>query len=578
MTSFPFLSPFEGPTVNKLKLISSRSRIRKIFWVTAILTTLLLVFSAPVFGQSYSYTVDKEIADVYWEEDGSARILYMLVFTNDASGPLMEFVDIGTPNDNYNLGYMSATINNRPISHIADSEYISTGIELGLGSNAIQPGQQGTVVVDLGPISGLLYKDSQSDEYASVRFVPNYFEKGTAHGSTDFTVIFHLPPGVQPDEPRWHTSPGGWPSEPDTYLDDEGRVVYQWHNPSANATSEYEFGASFPLEYVPDDSISSSSPLDFGSTIDLSALPAICCFGGFFLLILGIIVLSVYSTNKRKLDYLPPKISIEGHGIKRGLTAVEAAVLSETPLDRVLTMILFSVVKKGAAKVVKEDPLTLERLDTKVKLRDYELEFLESLIDKSKKKRRSNLQSITINLVKSVQKKMKGFSLKETLAYYKSITKKAWQQVELAETPEIKSERFAEDIEWTLLDDKFDDKTQQVFRTGPVYLPMWWGSYRPSSTPRIPTSTKTAVPIPSGKGISLPTLPGSEFAASVVNSVQDTAAGLVGNLTGFTQGVTKTTNPPPPRTISSGSSRSGGGCACACACAGCACACAGGGR
>ena len=574
MTSLPFPSPFEGSMVNKRKQISRRNRIWKTLWITSIILSLLLVFSAPVFGQSYSHTVDQEIAEVYWEEDGSARILYNLVFTNDASGPLMEFVDIGTPNNNYNLGTMSATINNRPISHIADSEYISTGIELGLGSNSIQPGQQGTVVVDLGPISGLLYKDSQSDEYASVRFTPNYFEKGSAHGSTDFTVIFHLPPGVQPDEPRWHTSPSGWPSEPDAYLDDEGRVVYQWHNPSANAYTEYEFGASFPLEYVPADSIPSSS-----LRLDFDALVPICCVGGFFIMILGIVILSVYAGNKRKLDYLPPKISIEGHGIKRGLTAVEAAVLAETPLDRVLTMILFAVVKKGAAKVVNEDPLTLERLDTDPTLRDYEREFLEALIDKPKKKRRSNLQSVTISLVKSVQKKMKGFSLKETQAYYKSITKKAWQQVELAETPEIKSERFAEDIEWTMLDDNFDDKTKRVFRTGPVYMPMWWGSYRPSSTPSIPTSTKTAVPTPSGRGISLPTLPGADFAASVVNSVQDTAAGLVGNLTGFTQGVTKTTNPPPPpsRSISSGS-RGGGGCACACACAGCACACAGGGR
>ncbi len=569
MKSLPIASPVEGPTVNKPKQFSSRSRIWKILWVTAILASLLLVFSSPVFGQSYSFTVDQVIVDVYWESDGSARILYMIAFTNDPSGPPIEFVDIGTPSNNYNLGFMSATIDNITIAHIADSEYIPTGIELGLGSNAIQPGQKGIIIVDLGPISGLLYKDSQDDDYASARFEPNYYDREFVHGNTDVTVIFHLPPGVQPNEPRWHGAPSGWSSEPETYIDNEGRVVYLWHNPAANAYTEYEFGASFPSEYVPADSISSSS-----LRLDLSALTPICCFGGFFLLILGIIGLSAYSTNKRKLDYLPPKISIEGHGIKRGLTAVEAAILAETPLDRVLTMLLFAVVKKGAAKVVNEDPLTLERLEPAVKVRDYERDFLEALIDKPKKKRRSNLQTVTINLVKSVQKKMKGFSLKETNAYYKSITKKAWQQVENAETPEIKSERFAEDIEWTMLDDNFDDRTKQVFRTGPVYVPMWWGSYRPSSIP----STKSAAPMPSGTGMSLPTLPGSDFAASVVNSVQDTAAGLVGSIPGFTQGVTKTTNPPPPRSISSGSSRSGGGCACACACAGCACACAGGGR
>ena len=61
------------------------------------------------------------------------------------------------------------------------------------------------------------------------------------------------------------------------------------------------------------------------------------------------------------------------------------------------------------------------------------------------------------------------------------------------------------------------------------------------------------------------------------------AAGVVGDLTGFTGGVTNRTNPIPVSTPRSGSGgfRGGGGghsCACACACAGCACACAGGGR
>jgi len=39
---------------------------------------------------------------------------------------------------------------------------------------------------------------------------------------------------------------------------------------------------------------------------------------------------------KTQLQYLPPKIKIEGNGIKRGLTAVEAAVLMEQPMDKVL--------------------------------------------------------------------------------------------------------------------------------------------------------------------------------------------------------------------------------------------------
>ena len=60
------------------------------------------------------------------------------------------------------------------------------------------------------------------------------------------------------------------------------------------------------------------------------------------------------------MQYLPPKISIEGHGIKRGLTAVEAAIVMEQPMDKVLTMILFGVIKKSAASVKSREPLDVE--------------------------------------------------------------------------------------------------------------------------------------------------------------------------------------------------------------------------
>jgi len=68
----------------------------------------------------------------------------------------------------------------------------------------------------------------------------------------------------------------------------------------------------------------------------------------------------------------------------------------------------------------------------------------------------------------------------------------------------------------------------------------------------------------------------------VINGASGMAAGVVGNLTSFTSGITNRTNPIPQSSGRSGSGgfRGGGGssCACACACAGCACACAGGGR
>ena len=183
--------------------------------------------------------------------------------------------------------------------------------------------------------------------------------------------------------------------------------------------------------------------------------------------------------NKRKMAYLPPKMKIEGNGIKRGLTAVEAAILMEQPMDKIFTMILFGVLKKEAATVVKEDPLeVIASKPLPEGLHAYETEFLEA-IALSGVQRRTAMQNLMVTLVKSVSAKMKGFSHKETVAYYKDIMQRAWKMVEESDTPEVKSERYNQAMEWTMLDDRYQELTRRTFTTGPVFVPVWWPVTRP---------------------------------------------------------------------------------------------------
>ena len=171
---------------------------------------------------------------------------------------------------------------------------------------------------------------------------------------------------------------------------------------------------------------------------------------------------------------------------------------------------------------------------------------------------------------------MKGFSRKETQEYYKNIMEQAWAQVEAAKTPEVKSQKIDENLEWTMLDKDYDDRSRRVF-TGPIFVPMWWGSYDPGWHPASTGGGGLAAPAaPAPRGSSA--LPGSAMAASVVGGVQSFSSKVVGNLNAFTGRVTSVTNPPPAPSRGSYRGGGGGGCACACACAGCACACAGGGR
>jgi hypothetical protein len=552
-----------------------------------ILLALLVAIPSPALAQDYLFRLDKEVVHVLWNADGTLSLDYTLIFYNDPSGHAIEYVDLGLPNSSYDSSSIQAQINGQPVSYISSSEYegSGSGVAIALGSASIPPGGSGTVHVWVGTIRDMLFIEDTDEAYASAVFAPQWFGSQYVYGDTDLTVIFHLPPGVQSDEPRWHEAPDGFPEEPETGIDTEGRITYTWHNPAADGHSKYKFGASFPASYVPTGVVAAPTIYD-RTGIDSDTVMGFFCCGSVGVFIALISWLGVKNEQRRKLKYLPPKIRIEGHGIKRGLTAIEAAILMEQPMDKILTMILFSVIKKEAASVVTRDPLKLDVVDPIPEgLRSYETEFLEAFQEKDSRKRRTKLQALMVGLVKSTSLKMKGFSHKETVAYYKQIMERAWQQVESANTPEIKSQKFDEHMGWTMLDDDFNDRTQEVFRTGPVFVPVWWGRYDPSWTRSLKsapkTSTSSSAPGSLGRpSPSLPNLPGSSFAASVVTGIQGFSSNVVGNISDFTSGITTKTNPVPKSTSRSGSFRSGGGssCACACACAGCACACAGGGR
>ncbi len=564
-------------------------KVNRVFFLTTlvVLVVCTLLLPAAAFAQTYSFSLPQQFIDVYWNEDGTSSIDYVFIFVNDPSGPTIEFVDVGVPNSNYDINSVVAYANGIELDDIESSPYVQPGVAVGLGANSIPAGQTGEVRVFIGRVRDVLYPDDIDENYASAVFIPNHFEGGSISGSTETVLTYHLPPGVQPEEPRWHEAPSGFSSEPEGGIDDQGRLTYTWRSPASDGTKKYQFGASFPRQYVQESAIVTGSAstgagttsviANFLGSLSVFIVPLIC-FGG----IAGLIIWGVTSNRRRKLKYLPPKISIEGHGIKRGLTAVEAGILMEQPMDKIMTMILFGVLKKNAAQVASREPLEIEMEDPLPKnLRKYEQDFLLAFQKTSKRNRKKALQKMMVELVKTVGKKMKGFSRKETVAYYKDITRRAWEQVEAADTPEVKSEKYDQHMEWTMLDKDYDDRTRDVFRTGPVFIPIWWPRYDPGYGRAATGTARPSAPSTGRSGPSMPTLPGSVFAGSVVTGVQSFSSSVVGSISDFTSSITNITNPPPKPSASSYSRSGGGGgggCACACACAGCACACAGGGR
>ncbi len=560
--------------VNRLK--------NRVFVNLVVLVLLLLPLSAASAQANYSFTLPEEVVHAYWENDGTLTLSYTFVFDNDPDAHPIDYVDVGMPTYWFYEKYARAAVNGISVP-VSEAEYAGDGYGLAivLGNHAILPGEKGTVTLRISNIAEVLYQDSEDENYASAVFSPTWFGEEYVHGNTALTVVYHLPQGVQPDEPRYHLPSRNWPGEdvPQIGIDEANRITYTWSSALANGYTQYFFGASFPATYVPETAIQIPTWWErLGISSD--TFWGIVVTTGSLTFIFALIGISFWQNERRRLQYVPPKIGIEGHGIKRGLTAVEAAILMGEPLDKVLTMILFSVIKKGVATVRQRDPLRLDIVDPLPEnLRSYEKDFLKAMLETDEKERRVLLRRMITRQIAILQEKMRGFSRKETIRYYRSIAERAWKHVEMADTPEVKAEKFGEYAEWTLLDKDFEEQARRSFgEDQPIYTPTWWPRFDPSIS-RTGRSLSVggggqAAPSPRGTRV---TLPGATFAESLVSSVNQVANDTVGNIKSFTSEVTQVSNPVPVSS-SGGSSRSGGGCACACACAGCACACAGGGR
>lgn len=589
-----------------------------LYIVVSLLAALFILNAA---SADYSFSVPREETIVMLESDGSMTISVDYTFTN--LGQALDYIDIGLPNNNYTLSNIQVKLNGEENSKIkvTKADYSQSGLRYGItlemGSYKIPKGETAQVEVIIPNLRKNLYEatsetvDEKEVEFVGFEFSPNYFGKKYVSGSTDFTFTIVFPTGSDPTQVYYYT-PQSWPgnNEPEAWIHEDGRVVYSWQYASANAYSEYVFGGKYAKSVLTSTANivtkSSSSGGSSSASGSGSAWGAVCggaavMLGGvgFFVWIIKKLADAGNSFSKLAAgprSYFPPQVKSDGEGIKRGLTAVEAAILLELDLERVISMILYGLSKKEVIAIKSNDPFEVDIADPLPEgLYDYELDFIAALREESLNNKKKKMREAMHRLILSVSKKVEGFSLKETREYYKGICDKAWAQVEAADTPEMKSKLLGDNFGWAMLEDEPEKKIETSFSGYDMIPPYWWWrvdpGYRRSYIPNTPSgstvdsssdskrSSSSGSSSSSGKPIAMPVLPGAMFARSITDSARGLATSMVGNMNQFKSSVKDRTNPAPVRTYSGGHSSSGGSsCACACACASCACACAGGGR
>ena len=181
-------------------------------------------------------------------------------------------------------------------------------------------------------------------------------------------------------------------------------------------------GVSFPSQFLPNYTPTATPTSGGGFDTFLIILAVIAVFAVIF-----IFIFIAYRVSKS--SYSTPKVSMETLGVKRGLTAVEASYLLDMKPPQIVTEILYSLLQKRAVWAEQTKPsLKLKVLPpyenkTGTKdnpLRYYEIDFLNSLkadgtLDEEK------LAKAIMFLRDTTEEKLKGYSRKDTVDYYRKI-------------------------------------------------------------------------------------------------------------------------------------------------------------
>lgn len=587
---------------------------------------------------NYSFGVRSMQMQVEVRPDASARIRYEITFQNRPLAHPIDIVDIGLPHDGYDRGSTKAWIDGEEVRGIRPSTYIDTGVEVPLSSRAIPAGGSGTLLFEV-VVPDLVFNDTTDDAQASLRITPTWFDGSLLVGNTDLKIGVWLPAGVDPDRVRHH----GLYSEADYRVaEHDGRIVVGWHDPAARLDEAHLVGVSFPREVMtrvveisrlelllrwwegnPEVRIGAFAIVLIGMAIVFFRFSAGTGISVFVFGTLGIGVLyfvaprvQFFTTplwlvlglwmerrlRRARKTYLPPIVSVEGGGIKRGLSAPEAAVLLELPLGRVLTLAVFGMLKKGLLSVAQHEPLSV-RVRDELAVREpakrrkaaaqlgavihkYEHAFLDAVIAHSGLSvELVDFTDAMKGLVEHVAERMTGWDLKETRAYYAQLVERAWTAASSIGELEHRTQAVDRNLEWLLMDGESNDRFGRWEQGGYHYHPVWVRT----SPAVIATSGQSPSSGGAGTGSPAPTL--GDVGASFAGWSENLAGKLTGSLSPTTLrgtsgiinlgGADKATGEVLAAMFSgSGSSGGGGGGGCACACAGCACACAcaGGGR
>ena len=525
-----------------------------------------LTVAEAVETQTRVYHFNHEYAKIWINENGTIDLFYNVSLTVE-SGEKISWVQIGQPNFDYEVGE-AVDQYGRQLEAFPDDGDGEYRVKVYL----YEPLTAGNTIQFslLTNVGNMIFNDTTNEGNLGMKFAPAWRNDLPING---IRIQIVLPENVTVNEVV--TPPDAfWNS---TSYEADGRLAVFWEKPVLQAKEVYLVGVSFPSSALPD----YKPPATGGGFLE-SYGPIL------FLSVIGVAVVGIVVVVARKKSYLEPKVSMETLGIKRGLTAVEASYLLDLKPAQIVTEILYSLLQKRAVWTESTNPALKLRIMPEFEnktgteqnpLRYYEIDFLNSV--KSDGTLGEEELAHTVMFIRdTVEQKLRGYSRRDTVDYYRKIVTQAWTQVEQAGTVELASKAYDEQLLWLLLDPNNRSRTETAFRNrvfepNPLWFWYWYGythyNPHPAYKPNVDAPAQSAKP---------PAAPGAEFANNIATAVEKTSSNIVVNIEKFANAILPTQTAKAsqePAHHKADCVCACAACACACACVSCACACAGGG-
>jgi len=603
-------------------------------------------------AQDYGFELPAMLMEAWVEPDGTLTLESTFDLRNGADARALDGVDVGMPSKAWSLGRVRAWMDDAEMRDIQKSPYVDNGIAVNLPDGGIAPGGQALVRVRAEGVGSLLFSDTSAEDRVSLRFTPTWFDARYVRGQTFVRVVAHLPPSVPVDGLTWHAVPWTGQVQVEATPERPAHAAVVWER-TYPFTSAWTLGVSFPHHVT--DAAGVAQPTVAGvreiTTWDLFqswagavrvitslvfiavfsliffwatrrtgcviwAIVSVVMFVAFMIIpVLPILLAPALpmlawgvkaSRLRAKRAYVPAVASVEGGGIKRGLTAPEAAALLEAKPEKILLLVLYGLSRKGFALLEPKGEKGLAaraadgfglgaQADVKLAadkgsvLHPYESAFLSLLkgavlMDVAAIDWRKALRGVAEHAASRLQ----GYDLKQTKEYYQQIVARAWKEAGSLGDVTLRKEAVDRTFDWLVLDDNAYGRMDGWHRSGWHYRNPWLPGPGARTVPG-------GVALPHSGGAAPPPLPGAK-ASDVAGSMGGRLEALSGSFAsslglGGAKGVFSGVDTVSGDAFKSiltemskgqggGGGSSGGGFSCACACAGCACACAcaGGGR